>query len=222
MKAACILADPPWRFRNWSMEDQAKLGEKWGRANGRPLYTLMDTEAIAALPVQTVAQKDCTLLLWATNPLMPEAFRVLEAWEFTFKTMLTWVKMSRATAPRIGLGYHARACTEHLLVASRGNPGAPPVDKRPCGVVFNPIGAHSAKPDFQYTLAENYPGPWLELFHRPRDGGLFPPRPGWTFLGDEVDGLDMRDALQALALAPQEPAHASLPAERHEDTEASQ
>jgi hypothetical protein len=31
------------------------------------------------------------------------------------------------------------------------------------------------------------------------DGGLFGPRPGWTFLGSAVDGQDMGDALRDLA-----------------------
>jgi N6-adenosine-specific RNA methylase IME4 len=184
-----LLIDPPWTYHTWS--------PKGNRAADK--YETQSSRWIERLPVEDVMERTCTVLLWATNPLMPEAFRVLQAWGVEYKTALTWVKMSRAAAPRIGMGYHARACTEHLLVASRGNAGAPEVERRPPGVFFCPIGEHSAKPSFQYDIAEGYPGPYLELFSRPRDGGLFPARPGWTFLGDAVDGRDMREALRDLA-----------------------
>lgn len=184
-----ILADPPWEYTLWSPKGQ--------RAEAH--YNTQGTNWICALPVQEVAAPDTTLLLWITNPKLPEAFQVITAWGFTYKTCVTWVKMSRDAAPRIGCGYHLRGCTEQLLIATRGNPPVPPPDKRPPSVFFNPIGAHSAKPEFQYTLAEGYPGPYLELFHRPREGGLFPPRENWTFCGNEVSGLDMREELESLA-----------------------
>lgn len=182
-----ILADPPWHYFNQNC--QGGLTQHYGT---------LSNSAIEALPVRDVAARDCTLLLWATNPKLPDAFAVLDAWGFEYKTMLTWVKMSAATAPRIGLGYHLRGATEHLLIGTRGEPGIPAPDRRPCSVLFNPIGAHSAKPEAQYDIAEGYPGPYLELFHRPRPG-LFPPRPGWVFLGDQATGNDMADDLRALA-----------------------
>lgn len=197
-KFRTLLADPPWRFKNWSMAERAERGEQWARRNGPSPYDSMDTEAICALPVADVCQKDAILLLWATNPKLPDAFAVLAAWGFEYKSMLTWVKMQRAAAPRIGLGYHARSCTEHLLIGGRGANGCPDAADRPAGVVFCPIGEHSRKPDFQYDLAENYPGPYLELFSRPRPVGLFPPREGWVHLGNEVTGNDITDDLRAL------------------------
>ena len=189
MRFRTILADPPWQFLSWS-----EKGQERGAAGH---YATQSTRWVSRLPVEHVAEKDCTLLLWAVNPRLPDAFAVMEAWGFEFKSMLTWVKMSRAAAPRIGLGYHARSCTEHLMVGACGKAPAPQVGDRPNGVFFCPPGEHSAKPDYQYTLAEHYPGPYLELFHRPRAGGLFEPRVGWTFLGNGVDGCDIRDALMS-------------------------
>jgi N6-adenosine-specific RNA methylase IME4 len=196
-----ILADCPWRFRNWSMDEKAKRGEDWARRNGRSPYDVLDTESLAALPVRDLAARDCVLLLWATWPKLPDALCVMEAWGWEFKSGLPWVKMTRAAAPRIGLGYHVRSSSELLLIGTRGEPGVPSRADCPVGVMFCPIAEHSAKPDLQYEIAEGYPGPYLELFHRPRDGGLFGPRPGWTLLGDAVDGKDIRDALRDLAAA---------------------
>lgn len=68
--------------------------------------------------------------------------------------------------------------------------------------MFSPRGEHSRKPDWQYEIAEVYPGPYLEMFCRPRPEGLFGwERPGWVHTGNEVDGLDMREALERLASA---------------------
>lgn len=77
-----ILADPPWRFQNWSMTEQAKRGEKWGRRAGRAIYDTMRTEDICRLPVRDIAARDCVLFLWATYPKLPEALQVIEAWGF--------------------------------------------------------------------------------------------------------------------------------------------
>lgn len=193
MKFATILCDPPWAYQNWSARGIGK------GAAGQ--YATQGQNYLSELPIQELAAPACVLLLWATNPLLPEAFALIESWGFTYKSKITWVKMSRHGALRIGCGYQVRSCSEELLIAGRGNVPAPAPANRPHGVIFHPSGEHSRKPDFQYDLAENYPGPYLEMFHRPRGGGLFSQqRPGWTYAGNEVDGQDMRDALRAMAV----------------------
>jgi N6-adenosine-specific RNA methylase IME4 len=140
---------------------------------------------------------------------LPDALEVLKAWGWKYSTMITWVKMQAPGVPRIGLGYRARGCTEHLMIATRGNVPAPPTDRRPNSVMFCPRSEHSRKPEFQYDLAECYPGPYCEIFARPQEG-LFGPRPGWTQLGNAVDGRCITEALPELAAAPmrlEDPAH---------------
>jgi N6-adenosine-specific RNA methylase IME4 len=196
VKFGTILADCPWKFDYWADSAVHRQGERH--------YETRDTDWIASLPVEGVAARDAVLLLWVLNHNWPDGVRVAEAWGFSFKTTLTWVKMARPAVPRIGIGHHIRSCTEHLLICTRGTARAPETARRPPSVLFHPRGEHSKKPEFQYDLAENYAGPYLELFHRPRDGGLFPPREGWTFAGNEVSGLDMREELRRLALADRE------------------
>jgi N6-adenosine-specific RNA methylase IME4 len=179
-----LLADPPWEFPCWS----PKGGKKGGEAH----YATESPEWIASLPVGDVADKDAVLLLWAVCRDLPAAFAVMAAWGFEYKTMLTWVKMSRAAAPRIGCGYHVRNCTEQLLIGTRGAARAPTTDRRPPDVFFNPPAAHSVKPARQYEIAEGYAGPYLELFARNR-------WPGWVSIGNELDGLDIRESLRRLA-----------------------
>ena len=41
-----------------------------------------------ALPVAELADKDCALFLWITLPKLCEAWGVMEAWGFTYRTTL--------------------------------------------------------------------------------------------------------------------------------------
>lgn len=160
------------------------------------IYPCLPSNEIASLPVSDLADKHAALLLWSTWAHLPEALRVIEAWGFQYKTCIPWVKMQAQGIPRRGFGFHAANCSEPLLIATRGGGMAPGPSR--IGIMFHPASSHSIKPEDQYELAERYPGPYLELFHRPRHG-LFPPRHNWTFLGNEVTGNDIRDDLLALA-----------------------
>ena len=68
--------------------------------------------------IADIAHEDCILWLWTTNAdlLSGDALRVLEAWQFTPKTMLTWVK------DRFGTGDWLRGQSEQCIMAVRGAP----------------------------------------------------------------------------------------------------
>ncbi len=189
-KFRLILADPPWPFEVWSDAGNGRSAEHH--------YRTMTLDDIAALPVAEVAARDSALLLWATWPRLGAAMSVIEAWGFGYNTGIPWLKMAARGVPRIGLGYRFRNCSELLLLGIRGNVPAPETGDRLPGAIFCPRGEHSAKPDYQYEIAEGYAGPYLELFHRPRNG-MFPPREGWTFLGNEATGRDIAEDLRLLA-----------------------
>jgi len=193
MKFRTILADPPWSYGNFS-GTSAENGN--GAADAH--YSTMALEDLCALPVASVAEKDCALLMWCTWPHDEAGTRLIRAWGFEPKTGIPWIKMTRAGTPRVGIGWHHRSASEFLRVAIRGSL-TPPVDKRLPAVIFNPIGRHSAKPEEQYAFAEAYGGPYLELFARPNDGGLFPPRELWTRIGNEITGRDIAEDLRLLA-----------------------
>ena len=45
------------------------------------------------MPVKEIADKDCVLLMWVTDPLLEKAFKVIDAWGFTYNTVgFTWAK----------------------------------------------------------------------------------------------------------------------------------
>jgi N6-adenosine-specific RNA methylase IME4 len=174
-----LLADPPWRYRNG------------GRGAARNHYADMTTEAICALPVPDIVADDAVLYLWSTNPMLPDALRVLTAWGFRFKTKFTWLKTLGAPAvdlfgevrvkPAMGGGFWVRGCSEDVLIATRGKPTPPPPAARLLGLLAPANVQHSRKPDSIYELCERHSGPYLELFARRR-------RPGWDAWGNEVEG----------------------------------
>jgi N6-adenosine-specific RNA methylase IME4 len=156
-----ILADPPW-----------DVSQRGGRGAHRH-YPLMTTEAIAALPVGNLASTDAHLWLWVTNATLFAGQAVMEAWSFTYRSCLTWVK------PGLGLGSsYLRNNTEHLLFGTRGK--APVLYHSQPTWLFAPKQDHSHKPEEQYAVIERCsPGPYLELFARRK-------QPGWQVWGNEV------------------------------------
>lgn len=177
MKYRTICVDPPWHYWNRATDRTHR---------GRLPYGSMAVDQICALDVVSVAAADAHLYLWTTNAHMREAHRIAEAWGFTQKTILTWIKT------QIGLGDYFRNNTEHVLFCVRGRL---PTLRNDCPTAFTaPRGRHSAKPQAFFDLVESAsPGPYLEVFGRAMS------RIGWTAIGNEVgDGGDIRDALARL------------------------
>jgi N6-adenosine-specific RNA methylase IME4 len=159
-----ILADPPWDIQ-----------QKGGRGAERH-YPLMSLERIKAMPVAELAEDNAHLWLWVTNATLRHGYDVAEAWGFTVRSPLTWVKFY------LGLGNYLRNSTEHLLFATRGKA---PVNFRSQPTWINaPMQDHSHKPEEQFAVIERISdGPYLELFARRRPPSSRP----WFVWGNEVD-----------------------------------
>ena len=144
-------------------------------ASANHYYKTMPLDQIMAMPVQEIAAKDSVLFMWATVPLMPEAFRVMEAWGYKYKTMLTWEKENGS-----GMGYWFRGVTEHVLFGVRGNVKAfrSPVKN----LLRNKVGKHSAKPQQFHEIIESVTPQMerVELFGRYA-------RTNWTTWGNQVE-----------------------------------
>lgn len=162
MRYRTILADPPWDVPN----------QRGGRGVTRH-YPLMPLDAIRALRVDQLAAPDAHLWLWATNGDWHRQITVLEAWGFTYKSCLTWVK------PYFRLGQYLRNQTEHLLFGVRGR--APIQFRGQPSCFYAPVQehSHSRKEAFCIIIERCSPGPYLELFARRK-------RPGWHSWGDQV------------------------------------
>lgn len=160
-----LYADPPWRYEHVETETRAIENQ----------YPTMSLGEICALPVAEVATLDAVLFMWATSPKLAEAMQVIDAWGFTYRTCMVWVKN------KDGMGYYARQRHELLLIAARGSLPVPLEKDRPSSVVVAPRGKHSAKPIVFYDLIERmYPDfHRVELFARAT-------RHGWAAWGNEV------------------------------------
>ena len=165
-KYQCLLADPPWRHMQLGAFGAVKH------------YQLLSTEQIKAMPVADLMEDNSHCYLWCTNSTMRDAYEVMEAWGFTPRSVICWVKM------RLGLGVYFRNCTEHLLFGTRGK--APVLCKRQPNIITGPVLRHSEKPLEQYPMIRRMsPGAYLELFARHRE-------PGFDIWGLEApDGSDI-------------------------------
>ncbi len=177
-----IYADPPWRYADRGCN---------GAAEGH--YPTMSIDDICRLPITRLVAPDAVLFLWATYPLLPEAFRVIDAWGFKYKSIaFQWVKTYKpkedgSAKPTFGLGRWTRGNTEPCLLATRGHPKRlennvsqlviDPLDE----LLVSPLTRHSAKPPEVRDRIVRLLGdvPRLELFAREHT-------PGWYAWGNQL------------------------------------
>ncbi len=180
------MCDCPWDYRVWS-----KKGK--GSRSATNHYNTMTIEDLCALPVHMIAERDCILFFWVTFPNLIEGLKVLKAWQFEYKTCgFTWIKENRKSPGWfVGLGHYTRSNAELCLIATRGHPKR--ISKSVRQIVTAPIDKHSKKPDCIRDRIVELCGdlPRIELFARQKVDG-------WDALGNEIDGKDIRDALNEL------------------------
>lgn len=168
-----VVADPPWQFKDFSDK-----GDKQKAAHGQ--YDCMSLDDIKALPVRRLATKHAFLWLWATNPMLPQAFEVLDAWGCRYVTAGHWAKLSSTGKKQaFGTGHVFRCAGEPYLIGAWGKPKVAVKNIR--SVIIAKTREHSRKPDKAFHEAERMiDGPRIELFSRQ-------PRPGWSTWGLEAE-----------------------------------
>lgn len=203
-----ILADPPWWYAQrskGSQKDPTKKTKFGGGASAA--YPLMKDHEIVDLGprIQAITAKDCALLLWATNPKLDVAMKVIEAWGFEFTTVaFTWVKTTPTGKIFRGTGAYTAANPEPILLGTRGKV-RPAKRLGESSVILAPHPRypkdhpdaelagkiiHSRKPPEARERIVNVFGdvPRVELFCRE-------PALGWDAVGNAIDGRDIREAL---------------------------
>ena len=150
--------------------------------NAENHYPTMSVKEICALPVANIAAKDSALFIWATFPNLPEAFEVIKAWGFTYKTVaFTWVKTNRKSPGYfVSLGHWTRANAEVCLLTTKGSPKR--ISKSVRQLIVSPLRRHSQKPDETRERIVELMGdlPRIELFAREKVAG-------WSAWGNEVE-----------------------------------
>lgn len=195
---ALIYADPPWKFKTYSVYEKSRNPDAPVNRNkqrqNRPErhYKTMTLREIMALPVASLAARDCVLFLWVTDPMLPAAIQLGEHWGFKFKTVgFYWAKTRRnggknnkrrhvkARPFPMGTGYWTRANPEQCLLFTKGKPKriSASVEK----LIVSARREHSRKPDELYNRIEQLvAGPYIELFARTK-------RRGWKSWGNQAD-----------------------------------
>ena len=167
-KFRTLLIDPPWPY-----------GNQGTRASTSEHYQSMSLNALKALPVPELAERDSHLHLWTTNGFLAEAIQLMAAWQFTYKSMLVWVK------PQMGIGNYWRVSHELLLFGLRGD--CPFLSHRHKSWLLCGRGKHSAKPEeVRRRIEEVSPPAYLELFGRNRVDH-------WTVWGDQLESTLFND-----------------------------
>lgn len=177
-----FYVDPPWPYQN--------QGTRGATGNHYKVAT-MSLEDLHALPVDAMAADESHLHLWTTKVFLREAFDVIDAWGFTYKSIFTWVK------PQLGMGNYWRSSSEFMLLGTRGGCPFAEHSADTKDWLELPRTQHSAKPIEIRRLIERVspgqsdPSTRLELFARNT-------APGWVSWGNEVE----RDLFNAEAFAP--------------------
>jgi N6-adenosine-specific RNA methylase IME4 len=106
-KFRVIYSDPAWSYND--KQETPQLG---GAAKH---YDTMSVSEICSLPVKEISEKDSVLFLWVTSPLLEDAFTVIKAWGFKYKTSFVWDKVKH------NMGHYNSVRHEMLLIATKGN-----------------------------------------------------------------------------------------------------
>lgn len=138
-KYSIIYADPPWYFKSRSVKGEGR--------NPNQHYDCMNLDDIKNMPVSDIAEKDCVLLMWVIDPMLPHAFEVITSWGFIYKTVaFTWAKTnSKSMGMFTGMGYWTRGNPEMCLLATKGKPKR--FSKAVKQLVISERREHSRKPD---------------------------------------------------------------------------
>lgn len=150
-KYRVIYADPPWSYGDKQNIDGLGGAEKH--------YPTMSLNDICDIPIP--AEENAVLFLWVTSPLLEDAFKVIRAWGFKYKSSFVWDKIAH------NMGHYNSVRHEFLLICTKGS-CTPDVKKLFDSVVSIERTEHSRKPkEFRDMIDTLYPiGNRLEMFAR--------------------------------------------------------
>lgn len=167
-KYQILLFDPPWNHE--------QKNKDFGAVRH---YPLMKIEHIIGMgdAIKSLADEKAHLYLWATNAALEDAYRVVRAWGFIPRSLVTWIK------PYKGMSvYYFRNQTEQLIFATKGKAHAA-FHAQP-NIIYAPRQDHSHKPEELFPIIERMSGHLgpnrLEGFARRKVAG-------WDVWGNEID-----------------------------------
>lgn len=165
-------ADPPWKYNDSGVIND----DNYGRAERH--YPTMTIGELCAMGegIKDRCLPDAVLFLWTTSPLLEDAFKVIRAWGFQYKTSFVWDKV------RHNFGHYNSVRHEFLLVCTRGSCTPDHLKLFDSVQEIERTDTHSEKPEqFRAIIETLYTeGKRIELFARKDHNG-------WDTWGNEPD-----------------------------------
>ncbi len=187
-KYSIIYADPPWDY-NGKMQfdksskgvDKIDLNRNIFISSANFKYPTVKTSVLKKIPIYEIAENDCLLFMWVTNPHLAQGIELGRAWGFEYRTVaFVWDKMVHNP------GQYTMSYCELCLVFKRGRIPKPRGARNVKQLVRVPRGDHSEKPaEVLNGIEEMFPTQKkIELFARNKPKG-------W-----DVWGLDVREVYE--------------------------
>ena len=175
-KYQIIYADPPWSYYN---DTNAQPNCTTTKGMRRPPYPVMSSKEIEQLKVKDICDKNCILFIWTTDYHLEKCLKVINAWEFQYKTIgFVWNKKTCFMG-----AYTMKSGIELCLLATKGKDIHKLVKKYNIrSLIEIKRTKHSKKPDEIRNAITELMGdiPRIELFARQKTDG-------WDVWGNEVE-----------------------------------
>ena len=173
-KYQIIYADPPWDYKG-QKQHNGKGGQDTGGAIKH--YSTLKLKDLKKLDVQSIADDDCLLYMWATSPHLDQAIELMKSWGFKWATVaFVWDKI------KVNPGFYTMSQCELCLIGKKGKIPKPRGARNIRQYVKIMRTKHSEKPSEVRTRIEKmFPlQSKLELFSRKKIEG-------WDVWGNEVE-----------------------------------
>ena len=155
-----VVIDPPWPMEK-IVRDVTPITQQYDFE-----YATMSLDEIKRLPIDRITAENSHLYLWTTHKFLPDAFDILEYWQFKYIFTMVWHK--NGGFQPFGL---AQYNCEFVLFGRKGNLPFDSTKGFPTCFSAN-RRAHSQKPDGFYDIVRRVsPAERLDYFSREsRDG----------------------------------------------------
>lgn len=155
-----IYADPPWDYKG-QKQHNGKGGKETGGAESH--YPTVKLDDLKALPVSSIADKDCLIFMWTSSPHLNQAIDLMTAWGFGYATVaFIWNK------EKPNPGFYTMSECEICLVGKKGKIPSPRGARNVRQFLSEKRSRHSAKPDeVRQRIYKMFPSQSkIELFAR--------------------------------------------------------
>lgn len=170
-----IYADPPWHYngkmqfdKTSKSKEEIDLSRKIFISSASFQYPTLKTSELIQIPIHKIANDDCLLFMWTTNPHLAQAIRLGETWGFEYKTVaFVWDKMTHNP------GQYTLSNCELCLVFKRGRIPRPRGARNIQQLIRSPRKEHSEKPiEVIQAIEKMFPSQErIELFARRKTEG---------------------------------------------------